>query len=140
MRKIIKVKVRKMKSKDGKDYLLSTATLDDGSEATGVGEFKEGEIVRSWFDEKYNKIKIAHLIQAGNIAIALLCLIGLIVLIIGSIILVQIVQETYAEGQLRTTGTVFKQEILPAPPTRKATVIEVQPTAVKEVLQNTARP
>lgn len=51
--------------------------------------------------------------QAGNIAVALLCLIGLIVLIIGSIILVQIVRETYAEGQLRTTGTVFKQEIKP---------------------------
>lgn len=59
MRKIIKVRVQKMKSRAGSEYTLSTVVLDDGSEATGVGEFKVGEEVRSWFDEKYNRIKIA---------------------------------------------------------------------------------
>lgn len=78
--------------------------------------------------------------KVGNVLVGLLCLFGLIVLILGMILMVDAVKSAYAK-QLTTTGRVeFKQVILPAPETRKATVIDVQPTAVKEVVQNTARP
>jgi len=52
--------VEKRKSKKGKGvYYISTVQLEDGSEASGIGLYNVGEHVKSWFDEQYNKSKIA---------------------------------------------------------------------------------
>ncbi len=41
-----------------KGFTITHALLSDGTEASGVGEFKVGDHVMYWFEEKYNKIKM----------------------------------------------------------------------------------
>lgn len=60
MRTIIDIEyIDKKISKKGKSYFLTTALLDDGTEATGWGEgFNRGDSVEVWFDERYNRINM----------------------------------------------------------------------------------
>ena len=45
--------------KNGKAYFLTTALLDDGTEAVGWGEgFARGDKVEVWFEERYNRINM----------------------------------------------------------------------------------
>jgi len=40
------------------DHTITFAILDDGTEASGVGDFEVGQAVMHWYDEQYNKIKM----------------------------------------------------------------------------------
>lgn len=60
IKKVISVEKRKSKTGRGVFY-ISRVMLGDGSEASGIGLYNEGEEVKSWFDDQYNKAKVAKL-------------------------------------------------------------------------------
>ncbi len=49
---------QKLKSKEDKDYVLTTLLLDDGTEVDTVEDIGVGDKVHAWFDEEWNKIKV----------------------------------------------------------------------------------
>lgn len=49
---------QKLKSTKGKDYVLTTLLLDDGTEVDTVEDIGVGDKVHAWFDESYDKIKV----------------------------------------------------------------------------------
>lgn len=60
MRQIIAIQgVLKKQTAQGKKYTVTLALLDDGTEASGYGgDYKIGDKVKVFFDEKYNLIKM----------------------------------------------------------------------------------
>ena len=49
---------QKLKSTKGKDYVLTTLLLDDGTEVDTVEDIGVGDKVHAWFDEEWQKIKV----------------------------------------------------------------------------------
>ena len=49
---------QKLKSTNGKDYVLTTLLLDDGTEVDTVEDIGVGDKVHAWFDEEWQKIKV----------------------------------------------------------------------------------
>jgi hypothetical protein len=58
-KRIIKILGREKKvSKAGKDYVLTTLLIEDGTEVTTIDGFDEGDLVYLWYDEQYQRIKV----------------------------------------------------------------------------------
>jgi hypothetical protein len=51
---------QKLKSTKGKDYVLTTLLLDDGTEVDTTEDIRAGDKVHAWLDEKWDKIKVAR--------------------------------------------------------------------------------
>lgn len=51
---------QKLQSKEGKDYVLTTLLLDDGTEVDTTEDIGVGDKVHAWFDEAWNKIKVVR--------------------------------------------------------------------------------
>lgn len=49
---------QKKQSTKGKDYVLTTLLLDDGTEVDTVEDIGVGDKVHAWFDEEWQKIKV----------------------------------------------------------------------------------
>lgn len=58
MRTIISIEYVDVRKKGDREYTLTYAILDDGTEARGFGEFKVGDKVECFFEEKYNHTKM----------------------------------------------------------------------------------
>lgn len=52
---------QKLKSTKGKDYVLTTLLLDDGTEVDTTEDIGVGDKVHAWFDDQWNKIKVVKL-------------------------------------------------------------------------------
>ncbi len=58
MAKIVEIVGVELKKKGDDNYSITHVILDDGEEATGFGEFKVGERVQRFYDDRYDKVKI----------------------------------------------------------------------------------
>lgn len=51
---------QKLKSKEDKDYVLTTLLLDDGTEVDTTEDIGVGDKVHAWYDEPWGKIKVVR--------------------------------------------------------------------------------
>ena len=51
---------QKLKSKEDKDYDLTTLLLDDGTEVDTTEDIGVGDKVHAWYDEPWGKIKVVR--------------------------------------------------------------------------------
>ena len=66
-KKIIRIDGVVKKIKDDKEYSITHAVLETGEEVSGWGsDFKVGDVVEYWWEERYNKVKMVKGDNHGN--------------------------------------------------------------------------